>query len=226
MKGLKPEKILTNKYNHLLIALILLFILSPSMEVRDPTVKFPLAPCILLIVLLTAVRADFPRGNVFRFFLIFALVNFSINMLVYFLPEPHIEVIGTLKFISGGISVLFYLASVYFLSKRLFTVRKVTVDTIKGGISAYLLLGFAWAVLYGLLVQIYPEAFIITSNKEMMYVHFSFTTLTTLGYGDIVPNGRFAALLTNSEAIVGQLYLTIFVARLVGLYIVNEREDL
>ena len=51
------------------------------------------------------------------------------------------------------------------------------------------------------------------------------TTLTTLGYGDIVPNTRFAAILTNSEAIIGQLFLTIFVARLVGLYIVSEQAD-
>jgi hypothetical protein len=145
-------------------------------------------------------------------------------MLIYFLPESCIDAIRILKFITGSIGASFYLITIYFLSKRLFNIRKVTADTIKGGISVYLLMGFAWAALYSLLVQIDPGAFVVASNKEMMFVHFSFTTLTTLGYGDIVPNGRFAAVLTNAEAIVGQIYLTIFVARLMGLYIISEKE--
>jgi hypothetical protein len=224
MKFLNPEKILINKYNHLLIALILLFIMSPSLEVRDKSLNFPLLPFLVLLVLLAVIRANFPKGLFFRTCLTFVFVNFILNLLIYFLPGSYINAIKILKFSSGIISALFYSTAVYFLFKRLFSVRKVTPDTIKGGVSAYLLLGFVWAIFYGLLVQVYPDAFIITSNKEMMYVHFSFTTLTTLGYGDIVPNGRFAAVLTNSEAIIGQLYLTIFVARLVGLYVAGEKE--
>jgi hypothetical protein len=222
MKQLNPEKFLNNKYNHLLCALILLFVISPSLEVRDRSVNFPIAPLILMVVLVTAVRADFRRGPFFNAFMIFALVSFVLDMFIYFLPESRIGVIRILKFISGSISVSFYSVTVYILSKRLFRVRKVTADTIKGGISAYLLIGFIFATIYGLLVQLNPNTFLIASDKEMMFLHFSFTTLTTLGYGDIVPNGRYAAVLTNSEAIIGQLYLTVFVARLVGLYVVGE----
>lgn len=224
MKRLDPEKFLKNKYNHLLSALILLFILSPSLEVRDKSVNFPIIPLVVLVVLVAVIRVDFPRGDFFRVFLIFAFVSFSLNILIYFLPDSQVELMKILRFLSNSISILFYIVTIYILSRRLFRVRKVTADTIKGGISAYLLIGFFWATLYGLLIQIDPDAFVIASNKEMMLVHFSFTTLTTLGYGDIVPNGRFAAVLTNAEAIIGQLYLTIFVARLVGLYIVGERE--
>lgn len=224
MKRLDPEKFLKNKYNHLLSALILLFILSPSLEVRDKSVKFPIIPLVVLVVLVAVIRVGFPRGKFFRAFLICALVNFSLNLLIYFLPGPRVELTEILKALSSIISILFYIITIYILSRRLFRVRKVTGDTIKGGISAYLLIGFFWATLYGLLIQIDPDAFIVASNKEMMLVHFSFTTLTTLGYGDIVPNGRFAAVITNAEAIIGQLYLTIFVARLVGLYIVGEIE--
>jgi hypothetical protein len=55
---------------------------------------------------------------------------------------------------------------------------------------------------------------------EMRY--FSFTTLTTLGYGDIVPHSAGARTLAVLEAVTGQIYLTVLVARLVGLYIVHE----
>ena len=224
MKRLDPEEFLKNKYNHLLSALILLFIFSPSLEVRDKSVNFPIIPLIILVVLVAVIRVDFSRGKFFHAFLIFAFISFSLNLLIYFLPDSRVELTKILKTLSSIISILFYIITIYILSRRLFRVRKVTADTIKGGISAYLLIGFFWAILYSLLIQIDPDAFIVTSDKEMMLVHFSFTTLTTLGYGDIVPNGRFAAVLTNAEAIIGQLFLTIFVARLVGLYIVGEKE--
>ncbi len=53
-------------------------------------------------------------------------------------------------------------------------------------------------------------------------LYFSFSTLTTLGYGDIVPVSPLARMLTSVEAITGQLYLTVLVARLVGLHITES----
>lgn len=221
MKRSSPEEILTNKYNHLLIALILLFILSPSLEVRDQA-DFPIIPLVGLVVLVSAVRVSFPQGTFFRVFLMFAMVSFILNLTIFFLYNSYPGYTNVLTFISNIISAVYYSVTVYMLTKQLFSVHRVTTDTIKGGVSAYILLGFLWAILYGILIQIDPSAFAVSSEQGMMYLHFSFTTLTTLGYGDIVPNGRFAAILTNSEAIIGQLYLAIFVARLVGFYIATE----
>jgi len=53
-------------------------------------------------------------------------------------------------------------------------------------------------------------------------LYFSFTTLTTLGYGDIVPTSPISRMLTSVEAIAGQLYLAVLVARLVGMHIVSS----
>ena len=64
------------------------------------------------------------------------------------------------------------------------------------------------------------EALEIITKTQMLY--FSFSTITTLGYGDIVPNSGLAKMLANQEAITGQMYITIFIARLVGLQIVSE----
>lgn len=219
MKRLDVEHFVANKYNHLLSALIMMFILSPKLEVRNPSDKFPLLPLIMLIVLVSAIRMSVPKGKVFFTILAIVILNFAMSLVIYFLPTD-INIIDTLIFINSSIGCLFFIVTIYVLSRRLFQVHYVTADTIKGGICAYLLIGFLWATLYGLLMRVNPDSFIY--SREMLYVHFSFTTLTTLGYGDIVPAGRTAAILTNSEAIIGQLYLTIFVARLVGLYIVNE----
>ena len=52
---------------------------------------------------------------------------------------------------------------------------------------------------------------------------FSFTTLTTLGYGDITPNNAFAMILTNAEALVGQIYPAVVIAKLVSLYKVESK---
>ena len=55
------------------------------------------------------------------------------------------------------------------------------------------------------------------------FLYFSFVTLTTLGYGDVTPVHDVAQMLAVAEAVTGQLYLTIFVARLVGLYVGARR---
>lgn len=220
MKQLDVEHFVANKYNHLLTALILMFVFSPRLEIRNPSDHFPLFPLIMLIVLVSAIRTSIPRSKVFSALLAIAILNFMISLTIYFLPED-IRLIDILIFINSSIGCLFFIITIYVLSRQLFRVHYVTADTIKGGICAYLLIGFLWAMFFGLLMNIKPDSFIYSGDK-MRYVYFSFTTLTTLGYGDIVPAGRTAAILTNSEAIIGQLYLAIFVARLVGLYIVNE----
>ena len=223
MKRLNIEHFVANKYNHLLTALILMFVFSPRLEVRNPSDTFPLFPLIMLIVLVSAIRTSISKSKVFFTLLAIVILNFTISLVIYFSPE-NLKFVDILIFINNNIGCLFFIVTIYVLSRQLFRVHYVTADTIKGGICAYLLIGFLWAMFYGLLMNINPDSFIYSGDK-MRYVYFSFTTLTTLGYGDIVPSGRTAAILTNSEAIIGQLYLTIFVARLVGLYIVNEMQS-
>lgn len=58
-------------------------------------------------------------------------------------------------------------------------------------------------------------------GRLMQMRYFSFETLTTLGYGDIVPRSPVARMLATLEAVMGQIYLTVLIARLVGLHIVD-----
>lgn len=104
---------------------------------------------------------------------------------------------------------------------------RVTADKIAGAISVYLLLGLVWSLLFGVVHSLDPSAFspanadahTHTPADEYRLVFFSFVTLTTLGYGDITPLTPIAQTLSWMEAVVGQLYLAVLVARLVGLHI-------
>ena len=105
----------------------------------------------------------------------------------------------------------------------MFYSQVVTVDTFLGGISIYFLLGYLWACMFILIESFNPQAFTTISRIELLY--FSFTTITTLGYGDITPQSELAMVLATLEAIVGQMYVTIFIARLVGLHIVSQKKE-
>ena len=104
----------------------------------------------------------------------------------------------------------------------LFKVEEVSADTIKGGICVYLLIGFLFSALYRLAFELNSSMFVADQVSYWKFVYFSFTTLTTIGYGDIVPAKPFTMMLTNLQGIVGQLFLAIFVARLVGLHLIQK----
>jgi hypothetical protein len=110
--------------------------------------------------------------------------------------------------------------------------ERVTFDKICAALCSYLLLGSIFAILYSLLEFLDPGTFLVggevipKGDPAAFYgaglgqaIYFSFTTLTTLGYGDITGATPVARNLSVLEAIIGQIYLVVLVARLVGLEI-------
>ncbi len=91
------------------------------------------------------------------------------------------------------------------------------------------MIGIMWAGIYALLSKIDPSSFIIGSferkDPNFIYAYYSFVTLTTLGYGDIAPMTDIAYSLAILEAIIGQLFLTVLIARLVALHITHSNEQ-
>ena len=97
----------------------------------------------------------------------------------------------------------------------------VSIHRVRGAIAAYLLLGFTWAAAYALVEALAPGSFATArpeSTHDRSWLYFSFVTLTTVGYGDITPVHRAARSLAMLEALTGQLYPAILIARLVTLY--------
>jgi hypothetical protein len=99
----------------------------------------------------------------------------------------------------------------------------VTWSRIQGGICAYLLLGMAWASAFDLVEQVRPGAFHFVSEPASLdqlsskLIYFSFATLTTVGFGDVLPVHPFARSLAIAEAIVGQLFPAILIGALVAM---------
>jgi hypothetical protein len=102
--------------------------------------------------------------------------------------------------------------------------KQITSHLVFASVSAYLLLGVLWSFIYGVIIGFQPNALSIGEIEPYTLLYFSFVTLTTLGYGDIAPITQEARALAILEAVVGQLYLAVIVARLVGIYVANRSD--
>ena len=102
----------------------------------------------------------------------------------------------------------------------------ITTRRIEGAIAVYLLLGFSWAQAYELVALWHPGAFTgaVDGGGSLPWTYYSFVTLTTMGYGDIMPVHPLARAGAVLEALTGQLYLTIMLARLVSLELQSRRD--
>lgn len=217
----------TARFAWLLAALLAALALPPLLDgVRHglPTVRLGLA------VVLVASIALLGRRRL-RFWVGLALVA----------PTLALDW-ASLLFDSWWVSLLASGGTVAFLGLVITTIveavlraERVTSDTILGGICVYLLLGLLWVSAFTLAENLQPGSLLVYGAAlgdplpeafrftEILY--FSFVTLTTLGYGDIAPATSAARALATGEAIVGQLYVTIFVARLVGLHLAHTRQS-
>lgn len=109
--------------------------------------------------------------------------------------------------------------------------QTVTLDLIMGAVNVYLMFGVGFAFTYGLIEYLQPGSFTgledlaVIPDRVMHFLYFSYITLSTLGYGDISPLTPYGMTAAYIEAIFGQLYLAILVARLVSMYIGDSGTD-
>jgi hypothetical protein len=97
----------------------------------------------------------------------------------------------------------------------------VTTETVLGAICVYLLIGFSFAFIYAGLAALSPTPFFLEPSAPATLnntLFFSYSTLTTVGYGNLVPAGSLGQTFAMLEALVGQIYLVIIVARLVSIW--------
>jgi len=132
------------------------------------------------------------------------------------MPEPWVRALGLL-------SLLLFLVVVLGQTLRS---GPITFHRIQGAVAAYLLLGVIWAYAYALVALLRPGAFsgpLNPAEGPHAWFYFSFVTLTTVGYGDVLPVHPVARSLAILEAVTGPLYLAILIARLVSLAVAPGR---
>jgi Ion channel len=115
-----------------------------------------------------------------------------------------------------------YAATIALLLRYVFDREVLTSDRLWGAAAAYLMIGVLWSFIYSIVDRALPQSFAIRGATEPMQMidvlYFSFSTLTTTGFGDIVPLTAAARTAATLEGIIGQLFLAILIARLVGVY--------
>ena len=118
---------------------------------------------------------------------------------------------------AGGVLLI---VTPFAILRRISTHRVVTTETVLGAVCVYLLFGFSFTFIYSAIGFLSATPFFAgqTHATPNNYLFFSYTTLTTVGYGDLVPAGNLGQTFAMLEALVGQIYLVIIVARLVSLW--------
>jgi len=127
--------------------------------------------------------------------------------------------------VSAGLAALLTITAV--LLWHVFRKGPVTAMRIQGAIAVYLCLGYGWAHAYHIASLLNPGAFNAAGGNLSLatsWVNYSFGMLTTVGYGGIVPVHPLAHSLGSAEAVTGQLYLAVLVARLVSMQVSASEE--
>jgi voltage-gated potassium channel len=225
-----------HRHSSLLAAIVVLFAVRPLIgDNQAGSVIFNVAMVLLLLVALYNINVDElvgERGRLLaqsrrqrRLGWVLGVLSTAAALERVFVIFGH----STTLILVGSIFWLLFILFVTFNQLRsLLKQREVTGETICMAISVYLMLGFSWALLYGVMFQLHPDSFggltLATSGHpaEVQRIfpvlgYFSLTTLSTIGFGDITPltlQARYAAV---AEGITGQFYMAILVARLVGL---------
>ncbi|NDR55034.1 potassium channel family protein [Aliiruegeria sabulilitoris] len=139
-----------------------------------------------------------------------ALIWFSYSLLAVF----GIRMSGNLAYLT----VILVLGALAVTFRILLREGRGNVETLLGAIFGYLLLGMAWAMLYVQIERNFPGSFAMPEGADIWstMLYFSLVTLTTLGYGDILPNSSLAMMSAGFEAVVGVLYIAVMVGSIVG----------
>ena len=206
----------SNRFLYLLISLVAFITLVPVLE--ELGYGGMIFTIFLSTILLSAAYAASENRGYFILALILAGPAFVLRWINNFMGSPWLE------FVAGVLTVLFLLLVAALILSHVLKAERVSREKIFGALSVYLLLGVVWGLLYMMEDFLVPGSFRygqgVRTGAEMVY--YSFVTLTTLGYGDIVPVSPSARALATLEALTGQLYLTVLVARLVGLHITHS----
>jgi hypothetical protein len=210
---------------------VLIFVFYPLAEPRTVT-RYLLDAITLLVLISGADAVSDRRSALFRCAAGLAALSFLLQLLTHSYLDRSILL---LKHVSA---MLFLIVVAGAVLSRVLGGGRITTHRIQGAVAVYLMLGLIWASAYSLVFLCDPTSFDLgPSTGEMAdleaietkgmsrLIYFSFVTMTTVGYGDITPQSVVAGNLAILQALTGQIYLVVILARLVSLAVATaERE--
>jgi hypothetical protein len=217
--GLVAEAYIRKRYAVLFYSLLLTFVASPllaALQWKSTFIETLLAVTLLIAVL--PVRAVSVRWTL-RVLIVLALTGRFLSEYLGYRFSPLNLGVMTLVGWMAAVNALRY-------SLKATSIRS---GHIYAALSAYLLAGLSFGTLYWTIERSWPGSLvyggsIVERFSQADGIYFSFVTLATLGYGDFVPKTEVARGLAILEAVAGQLYLGVMVARLISLYVSGAAE--
>jgi hypothetical protein len=205
-----------HRFAWLFVSLLLTLAANPIVEAL-----FDINPIqVLLAVNLFAAIATAARDRWLRVIVFFGVVFVAAHGLAIALDVSAFAPAGSIAWL---IAVVF---AVVATARHALRAESVDAEHVFAALDAYLLAGLIFGVGYVLLDQVWPASFGAVTESDltlMRGIYFSFVTLATLGYGDVVPASDVTRGLVVLEAVIGQFYLAVVIARLVSLYSPRRR---
>ena len=228
MQQYRPRRFLV-----LLVMLILLLVIQPM--VRGFGVRTPVFDVLYSLVLVAAILSLCERRWPRTAALVLGIPALSGKWLAYLFASTGDDF---LILSDHFVEVLFLVFVAAMILRSILTQGNISLDSIFGTVCAYMLLGMAWGTFYSAIEVVKPnsfqasgelaEALKLPGTREPVLIYYSFVTLTTVGYGDITPVSPPARTLSWLEAMMGQFYIAVLVASLVGIRVshgVVKRND-
>lgn len=208
----------------LLISLLLLFVLRPFLQGFE--ISRVLLDVLFTLVFITGINAISERRKHYYIALAVFLLSLIAKVSTYIVDHTadSYQLMQALYYFTSAV----YLIQINVII-LIYVVKsgKVTRDKICAAICVYLLMGVTFGMVFSLIETVEPGSFvrntqIVAGEEANDLTYYSYVTLTTLGYGDITPTSEVARSFSILEAVLGQLYLAVLIARLVGLHIVHQ----
>jgi len=196
-----------------LVMLVVTVFVLPSLEVKRDRIQL-FADLVYSVVLISGIAIAWGRRRLFATAAVISAPALVMRWMPWIAPGVRIEIW------SEALSLVSAVAIGYVLLAQVFREGPINAMRVQGAVAAYLLLGVAYAYAYQLDSRFNPAAVESTVGKVttlLDWIYYSFCTLSTLGYGDIVPTSRLSRSLAIGEAVTGQMYLAILIARLVAM---------
>lgn len=215
------NKIIKSKNFYLLVALISFFLINPLLTASHLS-NIIMASFMSFIIFLSVFTVPFNR-----FFLLATWILGIITFASYWFLAwvDHDEIVYFIHFIFTAAFLSIITSSVII---SIVKQDEITTDSLFGAVCGYILIGFTWSFIYLSIETLHPSAFTIPFANENIrervdhFIYYSFETLTTLGYGDILAINSSARTFSWLEAAIGQIYLAVWISQLVALRVTQR----